>query len=302
MTIVTNATILEQACLLLGAATDEVCLTSPWISEGKLRGLLEAITQVGVRVRVVFRISKSGDLNITRANALKILRERPDTDIRYSQAVHAKTILVDGKNGIISSSNITRAGMSKDGNQEMGVTVNGVQAQDAQNVFEAIWASSTRLPAECVGFLLNPTSAHRLTFVALDPGLSMGTLVRVELGSGWLLGRVTAQRRWNRGFFADPYSQEVQPLLRPGQVLLRPGHELLPFWSNEPDSLIGVGLLQQGAIKIYVRILGVFEAMIWVTHHADDYPDFQQPFVYIDAATGRIRHSTFDEEVVRMCE
>lgn len=229
MTVVTNATILEHACSLIAAAKHEVCLTSPWITEGKLRTLLNAFPQTGVKARVIFRVNKSADLSVTRANAMRILRERPNTEVRYNRTIHAKTILVDGQVGIISSANITRAGMSKDGNQELGVTIHDVHAKDAQNAFETMWAQATPLPIDCIGFLLNPTSAHHFTFVALDPSLSMGTLVRVQVDTGWLFGRVTAHHRWNRAFFADPYASEKQTLLRPGQAVLRPGHELLPL-------------------------------------------------------------------------
>ena len=64
--------------------------------------MLEVIP-TGVSLRVVFRISEPGDLlNFTSARALQLLRELPGTDVRYSPALHAKAILVDGKSGLIS--------------------------------------------------------------------------------------------------------------------------------------------------------------------------------------------------------
>jgi uncharacterized protein DUF87/phospholipase D-like protein len=235
--IVTNETILVEACRLLAQAKTEVCLCSPWITKGTLQQLLDSIP-TGVRLRVVFRICEPRDLDVTSAGALQILRKRKaDTKIHYSRELHAKGIFVDGKSGLISSSNVTSDGMSKDGNLELGVSLEGAEAAEAQKAFEAIWAKTTLLPANCVGFLLNPTAASQLTFVALDPELLMETIVQVNVASGWLLGRVIAHRRWNRNFFADPYNQETQGFLRQGQEpLLRPGQELLPRAdSADPD-------------------------------------------------------------------
>ncbi|MDI3290141.1 HNH endonuclease [Polyangium sp. 15x6] len=85
-----------------------------------------------------------------------------------------------------------------------------------------------------------------------------------------------------------------------GQISFGSEHWSLPFWKNEPDSLIGVGLASQNAVSVYVRILGVFDAMIPVTEHRSDYPHFTNQFILIDAATGRRRASTFADEVKRM--
>lgn len=75
---------------------------------------------------------------------------------------------------------------------------------------------------------------------------------------------------------------------------------LLPFWLDEPDALIGVGLLQSGFIVVYVRVFGSFQALLKVTNTPDRYPSFQQQFVAIDSTTGHTRQSTLEEEIVRM--
>jgi hypothetical protein len=75
---------------------------------------------------------------------------------------------------------------------------------------------------------------------------------------------------------------------------------LLPFWEHERTNLISFAMAQNGAIAVYVSVLGALEAMVQVTANAAAYPSFQSHFVSIDPVTGATRSTSFEEEVMRI--
>lgn len=77
--------------------------------------------------------------------------------------------------------------------------------------------------------------------------------------------------------------------------------KIMPFWLDEPHALIGAALRHNHDLAVYVRVLEDFEAMVRVTDQATAYPMFVEQFVAVDAVTGSLRRSTYDEEVVRIC-
>ncbi len=77
---------------------------------------------------------------------------------------------------------------------------------------------------------------------------------------------------------------------------------LLTLWADEPDSLIGAALRTDGRIAVFVRILGVFDAMVCVTEHASKYPAFEERFVLIDPIGKNSRSSTWLDEARRVSD
>jgi len=86
-----------------------------------------------------------------------------------------------------------------------------------------------------------------------------------------------------------------------GTMVLAPKDFIFPFWDAERSSLIGAAIASGEGVGVYVRVLGVMEALIQVTDDEKKYPQFQQRFISIDPVTGTTREATFEEEVARIC-
>jgi hypothetical protein len=85
-----------------------------------------------------------------------------------------------------------------------------------------------------------------------------------------------------------------------GTMRMAPKEPLLPFWPKERDHLMAC-LINNGSLSVIVSILGVLDACVAITDSPQRYPQCQQRFVSINSQTGEMRESTFEEEVVRIC-
>src|SRR5207302_8229649 len=81
-----------------------------WIKGSALRLLLESVrpkVAAGeLKVRIVYRLKEMSDLDITELAALKEFEEI-GAEVRFCRRLHAKMVLVDGTQAVISSSNLT---------------------------------------------------------------------------------------------------------------------------------------------------------------------------------------------------
>lgn len=85
-----------------------------------------------------------------------------------------------------------------------------------------------------------------------------------------------------------------------GSINLKGLSPIPNFWDNEPNSHVSCILAVGNAIVCLIKIFDVFEGVIEVSKDREKYRGFEPKFISIDAKTGRIRESTFDEELSRI--
>ena len=135
-------TISDEFRISVKSAKEEIRIVSPWITH--LIPEIENVAPKGVKFKIITRIDKNDigtsyfDENIAR----RLIRLGRGS-IKMLNSLHAKMVIVDGKRAIISSANITRAGLGDDDaeivNYEAGVVVQGKYVEDAITFFDAMW-------------------------------------------------------------------------------------------------------------------------------------------------------------------
>ncbi len=200
--IVSQENILAKARALVDVARTRVWITAPWVTASAAHVLLDGIAQRaqsdGLDVRLVYRLKGTDDLTISDLSALDRLADA-GAQIRFSDRLHAKIILVDDHSAIVSSSNLTAtAGFSRTHgvwqNQELGTALlnESTLAAEVASEFESIWASSRELSDRTLGIVLSPTEPDRIRvacqrdpvlgeYVTIGtPPLAIGQVVRAS--------------------------------------------------------------------------------------------------------------------------
>ena len=123
------------------SAKKEVCIISPWITH--LIPEIEDIVPKGVKFKTIMRIEKKNvGTSFFDENVARRLIHLGGGSIRMLNSLHAKMIIVDRKTAIVSSANITGAGLDDDtesANYEAGVVVQGSYIEDVLTFFDALW-------------------------------------------------------------------------------------------------------------------------------------------------------------------
>jgi uncharacterized protein len=178
--IVSQESILDKARGLVDSAKTRVWITAPWVTASAASALLDGLSRRivgdGLDVRLVYRLKGTDDLTISDLSALDRL-EAAGAQIRFSDRLHAKVILVDDHSAIVSSSNLTStAGFSRTTgnwqNQELGTALLNEPelAAEVATEFERIWATSRQLTERTLGIVLSPTAPDRIRVACLrDP-------------------------------------------------------------------------------------------------------------------------------------
>ena len=123
---------------MLAGAVDEVILLGYELSDVNLLAMLAAASQRGASIIV---ICDRGRGNLPRIEALwpaqvrrpRMFHDRVRTDAAPYASMHAKCVLVDGRDLLVTSANFTFHGLR--GNIEIGVRLGGTPASEARNVF-----------------------------------------------------------------------------------------------------------------------------------------------------------------------
>jgi phosphatidylserine/phosphatidylglycerophosphate/cardiolipin synthase-like enzyme len=161
-------TISDEFRASVESAKKEIWIVSPWITH--LIPEIEEIAPKGVKFKIITRIDKkdigtqSFDENIARR-----LISLGRGSIKKLNSLHAKMVIVDGKKAIISSANITRAGLGDDDaeivNYEAGVVVQGKYVKDAITFFDAMWDKAEAIDDNTLNSIIkeanNEQHSHR---------------------------------------------------------------------------------------------------------------------------------------------
>jgi hypothetical protein len=214
--IVNQDTVLREARDLLRTARTEVLITSPWIRQQSantlLRDVLPAVESGQLRVRIVYRLKEANDLEITELEGIKALEEA-GCEIRFSNRLHAKVVVVDDHAGIVSSSNLTATAgygeLPADWrNEELGVLIQDdpVTLADLRREFQTIWDAASALDADTLGVAMDFPNVDEFSFVAIRPIKRGEYAMATDLDGRVILGRIVQVTAYNRSFprMSDP--------------------------------------------------------------------------------------------------
>jgi len=161
---ISQDSVAAAATEIVKTANASIDITEAWIMGSALRLFLQSIRpkiELGqLSVRLVCRLHGLTDLDITDLGAINEY-EPLGAHVRFSRRLRAKMVLVDGKHGLVSSSNLTSAAgyvhqpeTQSWTNYEAGIVLEPSDAQlvaDATAYFERIWADSIPIDARAVG-------------------------------------------------------------------------------------------------------------------------------------------------------
>jgi phosphatidylserine/phosphatidylglycerophosphate/cardiolipin synthase-like enzyme len=123
---------------MIERAVKEIILLGYELTDGELVILLAAASSRGANVIIICDRSRGGAMRVSEAwpagtTRPRIFhdRQRPDS-ARYA-SMHAKCLLVDGRDLLVTSANFTFHGLH--GNIEIGVRLSGAPANEARKIF-----------------------------------------------------------------------------------------------------------------------------------------------------------------------
>ena len=187
--VVSERNILSVVRPLVTAARARVWVTAPWVTTTAadlfFSDLLPRLRAgEGPDVRVVYRLKGAEDLSISDLDALDRLAAA-GVAVRYSNRLHAKLVVVDGTDAVVSSSNLTAtAGYSEAAgrwqNEELGVHLSDDPATVATlaGEFEAIWEAAHQVSGRTVGITLDQTTSESFRVACRRPAV-VGEFVAV---------------------------------------------------------------------------------------------------------------------------
>jgi DNA helicase HerA-like ATPase len=189
--VVNERNILGVVRPLLDAAKTRIWVTAPWVTTSAADLFFGSILErlrggENLDVRVVYRLKGADDLTISDLDALDRL-EAAGCQVRYSNRLHAKVVLVDDNDAVVSSSNLTStAGYSMNSgawqNEELGVHLSAEPALIAELVseFEQIWSDAHELSDRTVGITLDQTTSATVRVACMRPPV-VGEFVSVGM-------------------------------------------------------------------------------------------------------------------------
>jgi hypothetical protein len=189
--VVSERNILSVVQPLVSAAANRVWVTAPWVTTAAADlffGNLVARLRNGeqVDVRVVYRLKGADDLSISDLDALDRLGAA-GVKVRYSNRLHAKLVIIDATDVVVSSSNLTlTAGYSATSgdwqNEELGIHLTGDRRAITvlTSEFETIWAAAHSVSERTVGITLDQTSSDSVRVACVRPPI-VGEFVAVGI-------------------------------------------------------------------------------------------------------------------------
>lgn len=224
-TVVSERSIIAVVRPLVAAARSRVWVTAPWVTTAAADlffGDLLARLRGGedLDVRVVYRLKGADDLTISDLDALDRL-QAAGCQVRYSNRLHAKVVVVDDTDAVVSSSNLTStAGYSLTSgewqNQELGIHLAGEVGPISQLVseFVAIWDAAHQLSERTVGITLDQTTSAAVRVACMRAPV-VGEYVAVGAPAR-SVGQVTSVSSYNPTVPAEVGDTDVLLGLRGG--------------------------------------------------------------------------------------
>jgi hypothetical protein len=209
---ISQDSVAAAATEIVKTADASIDITGAWVTGSALRLLLQSIRpkiELGqLNIRIVLRLHGLTDLDITDLGAIKEY-QLLGAQVRFSRRLHAKMVLVDGKHGLVSSSNLTSAAgyvhqpeTQNWTNFEAGIVLESSDTQlvlDATAFFERIWADAIPIDARAVGVAIGEPTTSQFDVIKVRP-VKRSQYVIAECEGGNLLGKVDEIRTINVSF------------------------------------------------------------------------------------------------------
>ncbi len=188
MEILRNEEILEKLRELFSKAKKRIRIASAWIRGEILKELLSNVKE-SVEIEIVIRTSSYEDLRITDPEVFWIVREKGGR-IYLNPRLHAKFVVVDSKEAILGSANITLQGLLPEGNLETAVYIKERrEISKLEGVFEEIKGRSYDF-SRTVAFVVSLDTTREGKVILLRD-LQEQTYIKIPLEDGnFLMGRI----------------------------------------------------------------------------------------------------------------
>lgn len=223
MKLITSDELLPTLLDMVKRAEKKVQIASAWIKGKNFAEIFNFLYNKNLEIEVIFRTSELQDLLITDEEVFKIIKKAGGKTY-FSKRLHAKFIIVDGKEALVGSANFTDAGLSdlSTGNIEAGVYYNSLdEVRRLEEYFESIKSNhSETFQGDVVGFVLNPVKIPIFEFICLDD-VEVNSHVEIKSSEGTLLGRVKSIADYDLGFFINPFSSNDSRVFAPFEDFLK---------------------------------------------------------------------------------
>ncbi|WP_457601245.1 helicase HerA domain-containing protein [Hydrogenivirga sp.] len=188
MNLLRGEEILDKLRELFSKADRSVKLCSAWVKGDVLKELLSLLRE-GVRFELIVRASSYEDLQITDPQVFKAVNDLGGK-LYLNPKLHAKFVVVDGREALLGSANITHSGLMPEGNVETAVYIKETKrVKELEEGFEDIKSGSYDF-SRTVAFVVSLDTA-REGRVILVREVQEQTYVRIPTGDGnFFLGRL----------------------------------------------------------------------------------------------------------------
>ncbi len=219
-TLSSNEIYQRLECMIRNAK-ESVKICSAWLRGSIVEKLLSNLPKdVEVKIEVILRASELQDLLITDDYVFKRIKEEGG-QIFLNNRLHAKFIIVDGKEAVVGSANFTGAGLSdyESGNIEAAVYYDvkdsKKEVKELVEYFNQIKKDSVKFNESLIGFAINPVKTRSFEFILIEPEVKEQSYVEVKHNDGTVLARITTIYSYDMGFFANPFSAGESPVFGP---------------------------------------------------------------------------------------
>ena len=182
-------------------AKNYILISSPWIKLDILKNILKDI-----KVEVIIRSSQLEDLFITDKDIFRYIKNIGGK-VYLNPDIHAKFVIVDGKEAIIGSANLTHAGLLEEGNIETAVLVkNKKEIEKLEKYFNEIKENSIDLFSDLAGIIVNSTNSRNSEGFILEK-IPEQTYVKIPIDKdAFYLGRIGTVKDLSSSFLSSFYT------------------------------------------------------------------------------------------------
>jgi len=199
MEILKKEEILPYIQELAKKAKKYIRISSPWI---KL-DVLKTVLKNGINVEIILRDSQLEDLFITDKKIFNYIKEI-NGSIYLNPDIHAKFFIVDGKEAVIGSANITDSGLLENGNIETAVYLTDKQhIQKLESYFDEIKENSINLFSNIKGILLNSVNSRNVEALLFEK-IPEQTYIKIPISKeAFYLGRISNVKDLSSSLFSS---------------------------------------------------------------------------------------------------
>ncbi len=182
-------------------AKEYILISSPWIKLDVLKTLLKDID-----IKIILRTSQLEDLFITDRQIFKFIKEK-NGKIYLNPDIHAKFVIIDGKEALVGSANITDAGLLEDGNIETAVVIKDKkEIKRLQDYFFQIAENSVDLFSDITGIVLNCLNSRSCEGILFEE-IPEQTYIKIPLSkNAFYLGRIGTVKDISSSFLSSFYN------------------------------------------------------------------------------------------------